>query len=108
MSLSAQLAQAAATAERILAPMADPDNSGTFTLSGTSYTGIPHLRVVGMEPGPNGLVRIEELDIVARAAQFSSIPSAAPRQVVTALGRSWWLTKVGPPGVSYTLTCIPA
>lgn len=108
MSLSNQLASAARTAQRVLAPLTDPDNSGTFTLSGTTYTGVPNLRVVGMEPGPNGLVRIEELDIVATAEQFAAIPSAAPRQAVTALGRSWWLVKVGPPGVSYTLTCVPA
>jgi hypothetical protein len=102
------LASAARTAQRTLSGMADPDNTGEFTLSGATYTGVPNLRVVGMEPGPNGLVRIEELDIVATAEQFDAIPSAAPRKPVTALGRSWWLTKVGPPGVSYTLTCVPA
>lgn len=109
MSTESQvLAWAAAEAQRILAPMAEPDDEGTFTLAGVEYTGVPNLRVVGMQPGPNGLERIEELDIVATAAQFDAIPSAAPRQAVTALGRNWSLVKVGPPGVSYTLTCVPA
>lgn len=108
MNLSPLLAAAAAQAQSILAPLTDPDDLGVFTLSGTEYTGVLKLRVVGMEPGPNGLRRIEELGIIATAAQFASAPSAAPRVAVTALGRSWWCVRVEPLGAQYQLDCVPA
>lgn len=108
MSYAALLASAAKTAQAILAPLADPDNDGDITISGTTYEGVTNLRVVAMEPGPNGLRRIEELDIAITRAQFDTAPVAAPRFAVTALGRSWVCTAVSPAGPSWLLTCVPA
>jgi hypothetical protein len=102
------LASAAKTAQSILAPMADPDNAGEFTIGDDDYTGVFNLRTVAMEPTSNGLKRIEELEIVATRAQWDTAPEAAPRFGVTALGRSWWCTKVSPAGPCYSLTCVPA
>ncbi len=102
------LAGAAKTAQSILAPMSDPDDSGVFTIGGEDYTGVLNLRTVAMEPGPNGLKRIEELEIVATRAQWTTAPEAAPRFGVTALGRSWWCTSVEPAGPCWSLKCVPA
>jgi hypothetical protein len=108
VSYSNILAQAAKQAQAILAPMADPDDSGAFTIGGDAYKGVLNLRTVGMELGPNGLKRIEELEIVATRAQWDTAPEAAPRFGVTALGRTWWCTKVSPAGPCWSLTCVPA
>lgn len=102
------LASAAKQAQAILAPMSDPDDSGEFTIGDEEYEGVLNLRTVVMEPGPNGLKRIEELEIVATRAQWDTAPEAAPRFGVTALGRSWWCTKVSPAGPCWSLTCVPA
>lgn len=107
MDLSSLLASAAAQAQSILAPIADPDGDGEFTLGGTTYDGVLHLRDAEMVPGPNGLERIERLEIVATAAQFATAPSAAPRAAVSALARNWWCVAVRPAGPNYLLTCIP-
>jgi hypothetical protein len=108
MSYASLLASAAKTATAILAPMADPDNNGAITIGDETYTGVTNLRTVGMEPGPNGLIRIEELDISITRAQFDTAPEAAPRFGVTALGREWWCNKVSPAGPFWMLTCVPA
>jgi hypothetical protein len=108
MSYASILRTAAAQAQAILAPMADPDGDGEFTIGDEDYTGVLNLRTVAMEPGPNGLVRIEELEIVATRAQWDTAPEAAPRFGVTALGRDWWCTKVSPAGPCWSLTCVPA
>lgn len=108
MSFSAQLATAAAQAQRVLAPLADPDNEGDFTIGSDDFTGVMNLRTVAMEPGPNGLKRIEELEIVATRSQWDTAPEAAPRFAVTALGRDWWCVKVSPAGPCWSLTCVPS
>ena len=102
------LATAAKTAQSILAPMADPEGNGAFSIGDEDYTGVLNLRTVAMEPGPNGLIRIEELEIVATRAQWDTAPEAAPRFGVTALGREWWCNKVSPAGPCWSLTCVPA
>lgn len=108
MSYATLLASAAKQAQAILAPMADPEANGAFTIGDDAYKGVLNLRTVGMEPGPNGLKRIEELEIVATRAQWDTTPEAAPRFGVTALGREWWCTKVSPAGPCWSLTCVPA
>jgi hypothetical protein len=88
--------------------MADPDRNGVVTVGGASKTAVINLRTVAMEPGPNGLKRIEELELVITRAQFATEPESAPRLAVSALGRSWWCTKVSPAGPCWSLTCVPA
>ncbi|MES2694477.1 MAG: hypothetical protein V4773_13460 [Verrucomicrobiota bacterium] len=105
---STQLASAAALAQSVLASLADPEDDGEFTIGDDDYEGVLNLRTVAMEPGPNGLKRIEELEIVATRAQWATAPEAAPRFGVTALGREWWCTKVSPAGPCWSLTCVPA
>jgi hypothetical protein len=108
MSLSAILAQAALQAQGILAPLADPDGGGIFTIGVDDFTGVLNLRQIDTQLGPNGVLRVEELTITATAAQFDSTPTFAPRTAVTAYGRDWLITKVDEGGTHHTFTCVPA
>lgn len=107
MSYASLLSGAAKTAQSILASMADEASDGIFTLSGTSYTGVMHLHRSELVPGPGGLTRVEQLDIVATADQFETAPTAVPRKEMVALGRNWFLVSVVPGAGSYALTCVP-
>ena len=108
MSLSAQLAQAAATAERILAPMADPDNSGTFTLSGVEYKGTMSVFDKVLVPTANGYEEQRQIKIGATRAQFATAPNAATRPRIVARGLQWDLIAVEPGAQFYVLTAVAA
>jgi len=108
MSYASVLAQAAATAQSILAPMADPDGSGTFTLGGTDYTGTMSIFDKVLVPTPNGYEEQRQIKIAATVAQFASVPNPATRPAITARGLTWRLTAVEPGAQFYVLTGVAA
>ena len=108
MSYAAILAQAAKTAQTILAPMSDPDGNGTFTLAGTSYLGTMSLFDKVLVPTANGYEEQRQIKIAATRAQFASAPNPAARSVIVARGLVWHLTAVEPGAQFYVLTGVAA
>lgn len=108
--LSTTLTAAAAEAQRLLAPAADPTNSGEFTIAGdsTTYVGVmeedPNLLI----PTPNGFEKVSAIKIATTRAQFSAAPSAAGRPKLTARGKTWNLTSVTPGAYHYQLIAVIA
>ena len=108
MSYANLLAGAAKTAEAILAPMTDPTGAGAFTLGGTTYTGTMSIFDKMLVPTPNGMEEQRQIKIAATRAQFSAVPNASTRPVITARGLVWYLTAVEPGPQFYVLTGVAA
>ena len=108
MSYASLLASAAKTAQSILAPMTDPDGSGTFTLAGADYLGTMSIFDKVLVPTPNGMEEQRQIKIAATRAQFSSAPNPATRPLITARGLTWRLTAIEPGAQFYVLTGVAA
>lgn len=108
MSYSSLLISAATQAEGILAPLTDPDGSGTFTLSGTTYKGTMAVFEKVLVSTPNGYEEQRQLKVAATRGQFSSTPNPALRPKLTARGLTWTLTAVEPGAHFYILTAVAA
>lgn len=108
MNLSAILAQAAAQAQTILAPLADPDDLGVFTLAGEEYTGTMSIFDKVLAPTPNGYEEQRQIKIAATVAQFDSAPDPSTRPALVAKGLTWRLTAVEPGAQFYVLTGVAA
>lgn len=108
--LSTTLTAAAAEAQRLLAPAADPTNSGEFTIAGdsTTYTGVIEEDPNMLIPTPNGLEKVYGIKVMATRAQFSSAPVATNRPKLTARGKTWNLTSVSPGAYHYQLVGVIA
>lgn len=102
--LSTTLAAAATEAQRLLAPVTDPDGDGVFVLSSTSYTGVMSIMEKVLVPTPHGYEEQRQIKITATRAQFSTAPTAVGRPKFTARGLTWTLTAVEPGPQFYTLT----
>jgi hypothetical protein len=102
------LKTAAAQAQGILAPMADPEGSGDFTLGGTTYTGTIAILPHAMVPTLTGMEERREIHITATRAQFATQPNEARRPKFTARGETWTLTSVTPGAQFYHLVGVPA
>lgn len=112
MSLFAsQISLAAKTAQSVMAPLTDTTGAdGIFT-----FDSAPTTNVVGVfnefnaaDPlDPSGVRNIRLLTIFAEKSQFASAPSAAPRQTITAKGRTWTLQSTTDLPNHYRLTCRP-
>jgi len=108
MSYASILAQAAKTAQAVLAPMADPTGSGAFTLGGTAYTGTMSVFDKVLVPTANGMEEQRQIKIAATVAQFATAPNPATRPVIVARGLVWHLTAVEPGAQFYVLTGVAA
>lgn len=98
--LSPILTAAAAQAEGVLGE--------TYTLGGTSYTGVIEEDENMMVPTPNGFEPRRGLRIVSTLAQFDTAPSAATRPRVVARSSQWNVISVKPGPLQYTITCVIA
>ncbi len=98
--LTSILTAAAAQAQGILGE--------TFTLSGTSYTGVVEEDPAFMVPTPNGFEPKRALRIVATLSQFDSAPSAATRPALVARSTTWRLISVTEGPLQYALTAVLA
>jgi hypothetical protein len=105
MSYAAQITAAATTAQTALAAACDAAGTGTFTLAGTTYTGVFNEQEASDPLDPTGTRRVRYLFILATRAQFSSAPSAGTRPALTAAGRTWSLVGVTPMPQHYRLVC---
>lgn len=108
MSYANLLASAAKTAQTILAPMSDPDGSGSFTLAGETYTGTMSIFDKVLVPTANGYEEQRQIKIAATRAQFDTAPNPAIRPAITARGLTWRLTAVEPGAQFYVLTGVAA
>ena len=108
MNLSSILTAAAAQAQTILAPIAEPTGEGEFTLSGADYTGTFNELNETDPLDATGIRRIRILYIFATKAQFDTAPSAATRTTLTAKGATWTLAAVTDLPQHYRLVCKPA
>lgn len=108
VSYSNILASAAKQAQGILAPMADPEDSGAFTLGGTAYKGTMSIFDKVLVPTPNGMEEQRQIKIAATRVQFATAPNPAPRPVIVARGLVWHLTAIEPGAQFYVLTGVAA
>jgi hypothetical protein len=108
MSYATLIASAAKQAQAILGPMADPDDSGAFTLGGTAYKGTMSIFDKVLVPTPNGMEEQRQIKIAATVAQFDSAPDPAARPVIVARGLVWHLTAIEPGAQFYVLTGVAA
>lgn len=108
MSYANLLAAAAKQAQSILAPMADPEGDGDFTLSGESYTGTMSIFEKVLVPTANGYEEQRQIKIAAEVSQFDALPSAATRPRIVARGLQWNLITVEPGPQFYVLTGVAA
>lgn len=107
MNLSALLAQAAAQAQTILAPICEPTGLGVFTFSGSDYTGTFNEQDEQDPLDATGIRRIRFLYIYATKAQFSASPAGAPRTTLTAKGATWSVQSITDQPQHYRFTCRP-
>ena len=108
MSYHNLLTSAASQAESILAPLTDPEAGGTFTLSGTTYTGTMAVFEKVLVSTAAGYEEQRQLKIAATRAQFASAPNPASRPKLVARGLTWTLTAVEPGAHYYILTAVVA
>lgn len=108
MSYATLLASAAKQAQGILAPMADPEDSGAFTLGGTAYKGTMSIFDKVLVPTPNGMEEQRQIKIAATRVQFATAPNPATRPTIVARGLVWHLTAIEPGAQFYVLTGVAA
>lgn len=113
---SNQLSWAAKTAQKVIAPLADPTASGVFTLAGYTnqltndgnFTGTMSIFEKALVATPNGYEEQRQIKIAATVTQFASIPDAAARPRIYARGLNWTLTAVEPGAQFYVFTGVVA
>lgn len=119
MSAESQvLAWAAREAQRILAPMADPDGGGVFTitLAGTDYDFTATLEEDPnmLLPTPNGLEKVYGLRLAAERSQFTAAEETllaagpAARAFISAKGKGWRLLSATPQAQFFQLVAVVA
>jgi len=108
MSLASEMASAAGEAQRTLAELggAQPGRKN-FTIAGRSFFGVLHERAATVPGTGTGYEVIKELQITATKDQFPVPPATAPRALVAALGRNWYVVAVRDAHPLYELTCKP-
>lgn len=108
MSLNQIIAGAARQAQGVLAELggAEPGRKN-FVIAGVPCTGVIQERQATMPATGTGYEVIKELVITATKDQFSIPPSSAPRALVAALGRNWYVVAVRDAHPLYELTCKP-
>jgi hypothetical protein len=108
MSLSSLLASAATQAQRVLAPLCDPDGEGEFTLSshsGETFIGVFEEQNEVDPLSSTGVDRVRALFIVATKVQFTTEPKTAPRITAVAKGVTWSVQSITPLAHHYRFTC---
>lgn len=108
MSLSQIIAGAANEAQTVLAELggAQPGRKN-FVIAGVPCFGVLHERQATVPATGTGYEVIKELMITVTKDQFTVPPSTAPRALVSALGRNWYVVAVRDAHPLYELTCKP-
>jgi hypothetical protein len=113
VSHAALLASAARTAQRVLAPMADPDGEGEFTVTGGgTFAGICEEDPNMLNPTANAVEPVYGLRIAAEREQFTAAEEATlaglaiTRARVTAKGKAWTLISVTPAAQFLQFVCV--
>lgn len=106
MSLADIMKSAAAEAQGVLAELggAKPRQKN-FVINGVPCFGVLNERTATVPATGTGYEVIAELVITATQDQFTVKPPTAPRSLVSALGRNWYLVAVGDRYPLYELTC---
>lgn len=116
MSYASILASAAAQAQAILAPMADPSGDGEFTIAGISGTQVGTMSIFEkvLVATPNGYEEQRQIKIATAvddyttAEQATMLTLAAARARIVARGMQWNLTTLEPGAQFYVLTGVAA
>lgn len=115
---SNQLAWAAKTAQKVLAPMSDPSGNGEFTIAGLTgtWTGVVAEDPNMLIPTTNGIQKVYGVRVVAIRSQFDAASIAAAqlanvafaRAKLTANGKTWNLREASPQAVHYQFVAVIA
>ncbi len=108
MSLSSEIQSAATQAQAVLAELggAQPGKKN-FVLAGVPCFGVLNEREATVPATGTGYEVIKALIITATKDQFTTPPATAPRALIAALGRNWYLVAVKDAHPLYELTCKP-